>query len=309
MQGIDPMRRLHIVPMILVTLILGLAACSDRRSEHSGPIFGTLETDKTSTSYTLAVHPLFNPAKLFEAYGPLVKYLNDRLQGSRIVLEASRDYAAFEEKYSERKPDFILPNPWQTLQAMKTGYHVIAMAGEPADFKGIFIVRTDSGIEHPIDLKGKAVSYPASTALAACIMPQWFLHKNGIDINRDIMNRYVGSQESSIMNVYLGLVAAGATWPPPWRAFQHDYPKEASQLRVAWETESLMNNSVMARDDLPPALQAQVQTLLVSLEDSAEGEAILEGMETARFIVSADSDYEIVRTYVLRFEDEVRNVE
>lgn len=309
MQGIGPMRRLHIAPMILVPLILGLAACSGRGSEYSGPKFGTLEKDESSTSYTLAVHPLFNPAKLFEAYGPLVKYLNGRLQGAKIVLEASREYAAFEEKYLERKPDFILPNPWQTLQAMKAGYHVIAMAGEPADFKGIFIVRIDSGIERPTDLKGKAVSYPSSTALAACIMPQWFLHKNGININHDITSRYVGSQESSIMNVYLGLVAAGATWPPPWRAFQLDYPEEASKLRIAWETESLINNSLMARDDLPRALQVRVLALLVNLEDSDEGKAILKGMETARFIVSNDRDYEIVRSYVSRFEHEVRNVE
>ena len=29
---------------------------------------------------------------------------------------------------------------------MKVGYRVIAMAGEPQDFKGIFVVRRDSGI-------------------------------------------------------------------------------------------------------------------------------------------------------------------
>lgn len=51
---------------------------------------------------------------------------------------------------------------------------MIAMAGDPKDFKGIFLVRIDSGIKVPADLKGKAVSYPSPTALAACIMPQYF---------------------------------------------------------------------------------------------------------------------------------------
>ena len=68
---------------------------------------------------------------------------------------------------------------------------------------------------------------------------------------RDIENRYVGSQESSIMNAYLGQTAAGATWPPPWRAFQKEHPREAAELKVIWETESLVNNSVMVRDDVP----------------------------------------------------------
>ncbi len=77
---------------------------------------------------------------------------------------------------------FSTPNPWQTLEAIKVGYHVITMAGDPAD------------------LKGKVPSYPSHTALAACIMPQYYLHQHGINLVRDIMNHYVGSQELSIMN-------------------------------------------------------------------------------------------------------------
>ncbi|HUW71016.1 MAG TPA: PhnD/SsuA/transferrin family substrate-binding protein [bacterium] len=309
MLVIDPMRRLGSAIVMLIALTSCLCGCFVHRQDYSGPEYGAHTADGASTSYALAVHPLFNPVKLFKAYQPLVRYLNARMHTCTIALEASRDYGAFEEKYRARKPDLILANPWQTVQAMKFGYHVIAMAGEPSDFRGILIVRVDSGIERPVDLKGKTVSYPAPTALAACIMPQWFLHRNGIDVNHEIVNRYVGSQESSIMNVYLGLAAAGATWPPPWRAFQHDYPQEALCLRIAWETESLINNSVMARDDLPATLQVRVRNLLAGLAETEEGKVILQGMETARFITSNDSDYDIVRTYISRFEGEVRSVE
>jgi phosphonate transport system substrate-binding protein len=159
------------------------------------------------------------------------------------------------------------------------------------------------------DLKGKAVSYPSRTALAASIMPQYFLHRHGIDVNADIENRYVGSQESSIMNVHLRLTAAGATWPPPWRAFQKDHPQEAAELEVLWETESLINNSVMARHDVPAAVVEQVRTLLLGLHVSAEGKAILAGMETARFLPATDADYDVVSRYVARFEREVRPVD
>ena len=87
------------------------------------------------------------------------------------------------------------------------------------------MVRRDSGIKQPADLKGQGGGLPSPTALAAAIMPQWFLHQHGVNVNRDIENRYVGSQESAIMNVYLGQTAAGATWPPPWRLFQKDRPR------------------------------------------------------------------------------------
>lgn len=259
--------------------------------------------------YRLAIHPLHNPEKLVRAYQPLIDHLNLQIADARFSLEASRDYAEYERKFRARAPDLLLPNPWQTLEAMKVGYGVIAMAGELSDFKGIFVVRRDSGIKQPADLKGKAVAYPSPTALAASIMPQWFLHQHGVNVNRDIENRYVGSQESAIMNAYLGQVAAGVTWPPPWRLFQKDHPQEAAQLMVAWETPPLINNSVMVRDDLTPKLREQLRAELMKLNNSEQGRSILAGMETTRFLPAADADYNLVREFVTRFEAQVRSAE
>lgn len=263
--------------------------------------------------YRFAVHPLHNPQLLTEAYQPLVDHLNGELTGagieSRIELEASRDYQAYEEKFRARAPAILLPNPWQTLEAMKVGYRVIAMAGDAEDFKGIFIVRKDSGIKTPADLKGKTVSYPSPTALAACIMPQYYLHRHGIDVNRDIQNAYVGSQESSIMNAYLGQSAAAATWPPPWRLFQRDHPAKAAQLELIWETPPLMNNSVMLRDDMPAAVGETIRQTLLDLPQTPEGQKILAGMSTARFHAADDASYAKVRDYIATFEREVRPVE
>jgi phosphonate transport system substrate-binding protein len=299
----------RILTIYVLALLFGTLSGCSREPEGRGPQFGTKPQPGGVPVYHLAVYPSLNPAKLMQAYQPLIDYLNGRLQGARLALEASRDYAKFEEKYRARRPEFLLPNPWQTLQAMKVGYRVIAMAGEPQDFKGIFVVRRDSSLKRPADLKGKSVSYPSPTALAACIMPQYFLHNHGINVNADIENRYVGSQESSIMNAYLRLTAAGATWPPPWRAFQKDQPREAAELKVIWETESLVNNSVMVRGDVPLEVAQQVRVLLLGLDGTKEGKSILAGMETARFLPASDQEYDVVRRYVSRFEREVRPVE
>lgn len=300
----NPVFRLIIIATVCV---LAVAGCN-QSSQIQGPKYGAAPVKQQETVFVFAVHPLHNPQKLNQAYLPLIEQLNKQLTGARLVLEASRDYSNYEEKIRSKAPDFLLPNPWQTLEAMKTGYHVIAMAGDPQDFKGIFVVRRDGGIVKPSDLKGKAVSYPSPTALAACIMPQFFLHGHGVNITKDIENRYVGSQESSIMNVFLGQTAAGATWPPPWRAFQKDHPAEAAQLKVVWETPHLINNSVMARNDVPPQIRDQIQAALVKLQVTPQGKEILAGMETARFHPATDADYEVVRLYVERFEKNVRLV-
>jgi phosphonate transport system substrate-binding protein len=285
-----------------------LAACSTEPAP-TGPRFGAASTAAPAPVYVLAIHPLHNPAKLLAVYQPLVDWLNARLLGGRLTLEASRDYAAFEAKLRERKAELILPNPWQALQSMRRGYRVVAMAGEPGDFRGLFVTRRDSPLRRPQDLKGAAVAYPSRTALAACIMPQWFLHTHGLDVRADIDNRYVGSQESSILNAHQGLTAVSATWPQPWRAFQRDHPAEAAELKVIWETEPLINNAVMIRDDVPAGVVAEVRRLLLELDQTPEGKAILAGLEIARFLPAEDADYEVVRRYVERFEREVRPVD
>jgi len=300
------------IPLVIVfaaiLLALSVFGCKETPQTQE-PKYGNAPKQVNDHVFSFAVHPLHNPQKLNQDYQPLIDYLNKHLNGARLELEASRDYGSYEVKFRARTPQFLLPNPWQTLQAMKAGYRVIAMAGEPEDFRGILVVRRDSGISSPSDLKGKAVSYPSPTALAACIMPQYFLHEHGIDINRDIVNRYVGSQESSIMNVYVRQTSAGATWPPPWRAFLKDHPKEAAELKIAWQTAHLINNSVMVRDDVPLPVREQVRTALVQLRGTPEGKIILANMETARFVPASDADYAIVSRYVARFEKEVRPVE
>lgn len=303
--------RAMLVLLFVTIASLLMGGCEQQSQQSQGPKYSADNNDATKALpiYRLAVHPLHNPRKLTQAYQPLIDYLNQNIPEAKFQLEASRDYASYESKFRAREAEFLLPNPWQTLEAMKVGYRVMAMAGDAEDFRGIFIVRKDAGIQKPSDLKGKAVSYPSPTALAAAILPQQFLHGHGLDVNRDIENHYVGSQESSIMNVYLRQVTAGATWPPPWRAFQKEHPEEAAQLKVIWETPHLLNNSVMVRDDVPAKLREQARQLFLGLNASDTGRAILANMETARFHPATDTNYEQVRQFISRFEAEVRPVE
>lgn len=304
-------RRLVVLTVSMFALA-GLTAC-EQQTASQGPVYADAPVAQAEHVYRLAVHPLHNPAKLMQAYQPLADYLNAGLQtrmpGIRVEVEASRDYPEFERKFRLREPEFLLPNPWQALEAMKSGYRVLATVGDAADFKGLFIVRRDSPIRSLSDLSGKAVAYPSPTALAACVMPQWLMHTQGIDVNRGIENRYVGSQESAIMNAYLGQTAVGVTWLPPWRAFVKAHPEKAAQLKVLQETPPLINNALMTRDDVPALISNQIAALLVDMHQQPAGREILAGMETARFHAASNDDYRVVREFVARFEAEVRPVD
>lgn len=256
-----------------------------------------------------AVHPLHNPERLQEVFGPLINHLNANISEVQFQLEGSVNYTAFEDKIKKREVEFALPNPYQTLVATQNGYKVFAKMGDDHNFRGIILIRKDSKIKTISDLKGKTISYPAATALAATMLPQYYLKKHGLDVMKETKNLYVGSQESAILNVYLKTSDAGATWPPPWKAFAAKNPKIAAELEVKWQTQTLPNNSLIARDDVPLELVKKVKKIMLDLDQSSEGRAILKGIGLSHFESANQETYESVKKFVDTFSKEIRKPE
>jgi phosphonate transport system substrate-binding protein len=295
--------------MLLMFFALALVACGQNEAAKTAePKYSSIAPE-AGKEYVFAIHPLNNPARLFEIYGPLIDYLNQNIPEVRFRLEASRNYEEFEKKLYAREPDFALPNPYQTLNSLGHGYHVIAKMGDDSMFAGVILVRRDSGINKLTDLKGKKVSYPARTALAATMMPQYYFQTHGLDVNRDIENLYVGSQESSIMNVYMRNVAAGATWSLPWEAFQKEHAEMASELELKWKTEPMINNGVVVRNDVPQQLAKHVAQLLDTFHTKIEGKAMLARMPLSRFELADDKSYRVIDDFLHKFNQTVYPIE
>jgi phosphonate transport system substrate-binding protein len=256
--------------------------------------------------YIFTVHPLHNPQLLHQKFQPLMQYLDSRIPGVQFDLDASSDYADYERKLREGKTHFSLPNPYHAALARDWGYHVIAKMGNDALFRGVFVVRKDSPIREPADLRGKVVSYPAPTALAAAMMPQLYLQDHGIDVETELTNRYVGTHNSAIMNAYLGQSAAGVTWPVAWKAFQQANPKEAAELYVIWQTPTLIQNAIVVRNDVPADLAERVRQLLTGLQDTPAGRDILDRIDTSSFEAADDQRFDVVLAFVKEFKTRVK---
>lgn len=299
--------------VFISVLILMLIACSRQQEAAYQPTF----TEKFQAplkeyvvkEYVVGVHPLHNPKRLLEIYGPILDYANTRIHEAHFKLEAARNYEEFDKKLYAGYYDLAMPNPYQTVRAFKYGYRVFAKMGDDEEFRGIILVRKDSRIHEVTDLRGKVVAYPAKTALAATMMPQYYLHMHGIDVNSDIENHYVGSQESSILNALRGHAAAAATWPLPWKTFSVEYPEMANQLEVKWQTAPLLNNSWVARSDVPQTVVDLFKTQLLSLNETAEGKRMLERLPLSRFEAATNDNYLPVITFLETFSNSVREIE
>lgn len=285
-----------------------LTSCSDDKAFSYKPGFSKKPSNIIEVEYIFGVHPLHNPQRLHEVFGPLMDYLSQNITGAKFKLEASRNYAFYDEKLYAKKFHFALPNPFQTINAVEKGYKVFGKMGDDENFRGIILVHKDSGIKKVTDLIGKAVSYPAPTALAATMMPQYYLQTHGVDVMTQLDNHYVGSQESSIMNVYLKSTVAGSTWPAPWKALSKERPELKESLQVIWETSPLPNNGLVVLPDIPKKVLEQVSQLLFHLHEHSDGKKILSAMHLSRFESADNNTYQPVRDFIKDFSEKVRPV-
>jgi phosphonate transport system substrate-binding protein len=259
--------------------------------------------------FVFGIHPLYNPQRLNELFGPLADYLSKQVPQARFIIESSKDYADYNNKLRARQFDFALPNPYQTLLAIDSGYQVTAKVAPDDDFMGIILTPKTAKLSIISALKGATIAFPAPSALAATMLPQWLLFQHGLKPNIDYQVSYVVSQESSILSVANGTTQASATIPAAWRQFQHDYPERAEKLTVSWKTQTLPNIGFVVRNDVPESIKTQATNLLIDLEQNEAGKAILAKTKLGHFEVANQETYAPVAQFVTLFEQEVRKTE
>lgn len=298
--------RLALLRALCASLLL-LCSCSEQPGTAYEPEY-SISPPASRLRYIFAPHPLLNPQKLAEAYGGIIASVNRRLADDRIqlTLETSISYAAFNEKLKNRRVHFALPNPYQTLLAHERGYVVLGRADDGTDFRGVVLVRKNAGVASLEDLKGRRISLPAPTALAATMMPELYLKERGVDPRRDVIELFVGTHESALMNASIGASDAVCTWPPAWRMFQREHPEEAARLELRWQTDTLPGNGLVALAEVPEHVRAKVAQAFLQLHESAEGRRLLAEAGLMRFIPAERSTYAPVADFVRRYEQLVR---
>ena len=296
--GLGERRRGLLCALMAMALLLG--GCGKQAPDTSNaPKFAAPPTPSTVVEYSFAVTPMSNFRDIYDVFQPILDHLNAGLPNARLVLEVPRGLVEHEQQLQSRSFAFALSNPYHTLRAVqRDGYRIFAKMGDDDAFRGIWMVRKDSSIRSLADLKGKKLGFPPRSALAATMMTQLQLKRNGIDPARDIEATYVGSQHASIMGVFQKNVAAGATWPLAWVTFQRTHPGQARQLEARFPTAPLINQGIVARNDVPPDLVRRVGQLLVAMSTTDKGRALLAQVPITAFEAAGDAQYDVVRVFL-----------
>jgi phosphonate transport system substrate-binding protein len=287
-------------------LLLALIACSAAEEPSYTPQYSSIPPSGGPV-YIFAPHPMFAPQKLATVYGAMVDRINALLAGDhiRIKLEASRNYAAFNDKIYRRQVHFALPNPYQTLLSRDCGYSVFGKMLDDSAYCGVILVRRDNPVANVQELRGAAVSFPAPTSLAGTMLPEMFFRENGLDPRHDIRRIFAGTHDSALMNVCIGASAAACVWLPTWEIFQMDRPDMAGRIEARWHTASLPSSALIVRDDVPADVREKIAAILFHMRETPVGRSLLEAAGTTAFVPADDTVYAPVRAFVQRYERSV----
>jgi phosphonate transport system substrate-binding protein len=122
---------------------------------------------------------------------------------------------------------------------------VLAMRDTDVEFTTIIVARADSGISKLADLKGRTVAFGSRDSGQAAILPAYFLHRNGIDPERDIRplrfnldvgkHGDTGTSETEVLNaVRLGKADAGAVGDQYWARLVAEGQVDRNRIRPVW---------------------------------------------------------------------------
>jgi len=239
-------------------------------------------------AFSFAVVPQQAPSKLLEAWGPVLRYLEQHT-GHRFIFRTSPDIPTFEDRVLAGEYDFAYMNPYHftVFNRGEDGYQAVAKARDER-IRGIIVVRKDSPIQSFAELDGKELAFPAPAAFAASVLPRASLKAAGIEIDA----KYVSSHDSVYQSVAKGLYPAGGGVV---RTLNATDPAVREQLRILWTTPGYTPHAIAARADVPADVVAAVQQALVAMADDEEGHAALEKLRIKGLERATNADWDDVR--------------
>jgi phosphonate transport system substrate-binding protein len=243
--------------------------------------------------YRFGVEPMRPTSRLWHRYAPLMSFVNSRTTDFTIHLESNLRFEDYLRRVQRSEFDFGIFEPHLVLEAEKLGYSIFARVGARDRIDGVVTTRRDSGIRSIRDLRGKSIGFGSPDSLASTMLVRLWLRRAGLRA-RDADLVFTTSQESALLEVHAGTVAAAAASRAGWEEFQQSNPEEAAELELKWRTDDLSGPAVMAHKRVPAARVRQVARALLDLSNDAAGRLVLKRVGYSEFRLAESGSYDDV---------------
>lgn len=282
----------NLIPFVLFLIVMLMAACTPAATTTPAPdLIEATEEPAADDGITLVLGDISDdPGEVIEGTQPLADYLADRLGEYGITAGSVRIATTADEMVdllANGEVDLYFDSVYPaTIIADEAGAIPILRRWRfgVGEYYTIFFTARDSGIESLDDLEGGIISFDQPFSTSGFAMPADYLLDEGYALNglatyndppaADAVNfTFSYDDENTIQWVLQGLVDAGATDSGSFAFFAGDLQDEFTILE---ETTSVPRQVVLARDGLDADLVAAIKAILVEMDETEEGQAVLD---------------------------------
>lgn len=256
-----------------------------------------------------------NPIKMYFVPSVDVKVIEDNTKVLKTYLEANTPYkyeiaipasfVAVVEAIGTNRADiaavntfgYILANERYGAQAKLT----VIRYGLPT-YQAQFIALEGGPIKTLADIAGKKVAYVDPASTSGYLLPMKVLKDKGIEPSETV---FAMRHDAVVSMIYQGQVEAGATfYSPPnegkiqdaRRLVTTQYPDVEKKIKIVELTESIPNDPIIFRKDLPEEITKSVITAFEGFIKTPEGkDAFYKLYGVTDFRLAQDTDYDGVR--------------
>jgi phosphonate transport system substrate-binding protein len=237
------------------------------------------------------VFPYKSPRTIVKLFAPIAKRLEQAL-GLKVQLVTAPDFQTYVARGKLGDYDLAFPCVTCFFQIQASGYTVIAR-GEPS-FYGGTLVRKDSGIESPEQLKGKKIASIGRHSYAGYLFLVEELHEQGIDPKGEAEFHFLGKLDTIIYGVFnrkydAGTVRRDALESPVFKDLKED-------LKFISTSAAIPQFPFVVKTDMAPDRVATIRQVLTAFSmDNEDDKKVLQSLRLRQISPAVDGDYDAFR--------------
>jgi phosphate/phosphite/phosphonate ABC transporter binding protein len=243
--------------------------------------------------------PVLGASQTRAEFEPLMAYLSDAI-GRKVVLSVASDYGSLRTQMESGAVDIGSFSPFAYVDAARGGgVRIIAQSlieGSGA-YRGLIIVRRDSGIASLEGLAGKRFAFVDPKSASGYVYPRAMLLEKGIHADTGFSEVVFAGDHRKVIAAVLGRrVDGGAIYDGALRLAK-EAGEPTDDLVTLASTDPIPHDAIAVRSGLDPALAREIQAALVSLGSTESGRRIIAASRKGLtgFAIAADSLYDPVR--------------
>ncbi len=232
------------------------------------------------------------PTEMYKKFKPIIDYLEKDLQNNgidkKIKLKIYPTYEGAIDGLVKGEYDFARFGPASYILAKDKNENIRLLVQEIKDekkrFKGVFITKSDSGINRIEDLKGKSFAFGNDTSTIGRFLSQAQMLKRGIDSQNLGSFKYLQRHDKVALAVANGDFDAGVIKESTFEKYKDKGIK-------SFHTFDNVTKPWLVRENFPKKEFEILQKAMINLKDKE----ILTIFKGDGFIKTNDDEYDFVR--------------